>query len=86
MAVTAHLRGWPCEYVRGWRQADGEQIAEDRECRRCGRKPTPEGYDACLGHIPGAKHACCGHGVKEGYIIYEDGTRVSLGVKSSRST
>ena len=32
--------------------------------------PTKEGYDACLGHIDGAKSACCGHGVEEPYVLY----------------
>ncbi len=40
-----------------------------RPCPRCGRMPTPEGYDACLGHIPGAISACCGHGVTPGYVM-----------------
>jgi hypothetical protein len=29
--------------------------------------PTSEGYDACLGFIPGVESACCGHGVEEPY-------------------
>jgi hypothetical protein len=37
--------------------------------------PTKEGYDACLGYIEGAKSACCGHGVEEGYIVYKDKKR-----------
>lgn len=42
-------------------------------CIRCGKHPTPEGHDACLGQLPGVKYACCGHGVEHGYIIYNDG-------------
>jgi len=54
-----------------WRYVDNNQIDDgSRECKRCGRKPTKEGYDACLGHIEGAKSACCGHGVIELYIEY----------------
>ena len=34
--------------------------------------PTKEGYDACLGHVKGAKSACCGHGVEESYVMYEE--------------
>ena len=30
----------------------------------------PDGHDACLGEIPGAAAACCGHGVTEDYILY----------------
>ncbi len=36
----------------------------DRPCKRCARMPTPEGYDACLGYMPGVVSACCGHGVE----------------------
>lgn len=31
-------------------------------CGHCGLKRTPEGYDGCLGTIPGVMNACCGHG------------------------
>ena len=30
----------------------------------------PDGHDACLGEIPGAAAACCGHRVTEDYILY----------------
>jgi hypothetical protein len=43
----------------------------DRPCPLCHKMPTPEGYDACLGYIPGARSACCGHGVEYGYIVME---------------
>ena len=33
--------------------------------------PTPEGHDACLGAIPGAAAACCGHGVQAPYILWD---------------
>ena len=38
-----------------------------RPCKKCGRFATPEGYDACLGHLEGINSACCGHGVEEPY-------------------
>lgn len=40
-----------------------------KSCPRCGRMPTPEGHDACLGWIPGVRSACCGHGVEETYYV-----------------
>ena len=40
-----------------------------RPCKRCGKSPTPEGYDACLGYIKGAKSVCCGHGVTEPILM-----------------
>jgi len=45
-----------------------------RLCPRCGCYRLPDGEDACLGHISGVTGACCGHGVQEGYVLYEDGT------------
>lgn len=44
-----------------------------RPCPKCKKMPTEEGYDSCLGHIEGAKNACCGHGIATGFIMYEDG-------------
>ncbi len=49
----------------------GEEVTLNRPCKRCGKEPTPEGHDACLGELPGVKFACCGHG-KEGYIRFEN--------------
>jgi len=43
-----------------------------RECKFCGKKPTKEGYDACLGHIEGAMAACCGHGVETGDDFWKE--------------
>lgn len=56
-----------------WRYVVNNDIANyELPCVRCGQLPTVEGYDYCLGHIKGAKHACCGHGVKKPYIIWEN--------------
>lgn len=44
---------------------------EERPCTRCGRMPTLEGCDACLGHIEGATSACCGHGVQDKMVMFE---------------
>jgi hypothetical protein len=72
--VTGHHRGNKITYTNDqWLYEDGVSITqEERPCTRCGRMPTPEGYDACLGHIEGATAACCSHGIGEPYIIYED--------------
>ena len=45
-------------------------------CAKCGKLPTKEGYDACLGTLPGVIDACCGHGVKEAYIHFENGVTI----------
>lgn len=63
--ATSYDRGWKT-YFDGevWRYSDNDEFCNGtRSCFRCGRKPTPEGYDACLGKIDGIKFACCGHGV-----------------------
>ena len=71
--VKSYSRGWEIYYDgEHWRYVDNNEIENDyRPCKRCGRTPTQEGYDACLGHIDGVKSACCGHGVEEPYIVYD---------------
>lgn len=71
--TTSYSRGHEIYYDGiNWRYVDNnEKINDLRPCKRCGRVPTKEGFDACLGHIEGAKSACCGHGVEVGYIIKE---------------
>lgn len=56
-----------------WVYADtGEPVeGNPRPCPRCGRPSTPEGHDACLGFISGARSACCGHGVKPGFVTFD---------------
>lgn len=45
-------------------EEDGALVSgdPDRACGHCGKPNTPEGYDACLGALPGVINACCGHG------------------------
>ena len=50
-----------------------EDTSEPRPCTMCGEMPTEEGYDACLGMLPGVDAAWCGHGVEEGYIRFING-------------
>ena len=75
MAITSSIRGHLIEYniaENKWFYADnGMPITIERPCARCGKMPTREGYDACLGYIEGATWACCGHGVTRPYIIWE---------------
>ncbi len=52
-----------------WLYIDGVPINKIRPCPKCGEYPTTEGYDACLGHIPNTKSACCGHGMGKNFII-----------------
>lgn len=73
--VAARIYGHPVywnEAAHEWRWQDNDQsISVQRPCPQCRRPPTPEGYDACLGEIPGATAACCGHGVETGYIAWQ---------------
>lgn len=56
---------------QGWVYVDNNNPADiDRPCAKCGRMPTPEGHDACLGNIAGVSAACCGHGMSERIIIH----------------
>ena len=65
-----------------WLYVDtGETTDKKRPCKKCKCFPTPEGYDACLGHIPGARSACCGHGVEPGYVLWNDRFRDELPVR-----
>ena len=70
--VKGYSGGWEIYYDGNvWRYLDNNEIINDsRPCKKCGRMPTVEGYDACLGHIDRAKSACCGHGVEEPYVVY----------------
>ena len=48
-------------------------------CDHCDLQRTPEGYDGCLGKLPGVMNACCGHG-KFGsgtYVQLLDGTSIA---------
>ncbi len=69
-----HLIVWD-QLADVWRYADTGEPAEDwggaaRPCPQCSQLPHPDGRDACLSVIPGAVAACCGHGVKRGYIAW----------------
>ena len=75
-----HHRGHPIQEIKGgvWVYTDtGEAVAKnpDRECGLCGLPNTPEGHDACLGVIPGAMNACCGHGNKAAAYVQMRGMR-----------
>lgn len=75
MSARSYQRGHPIIWQSGkWvYEDDSSPITEERSCIRCGKMPTIEGYDACLGHIEGASSACCGHGVEKPYAIGPDG-------------
>jgi hypothetical protein len=47
-----------------------------RPCARCGAQFAPGAPDPCLGMLPAVKAACCGHGVSNSYIAFENGVVV----------
>jgi len=69
--ITSHSRGNITIFKNGiWVYEDGTPLEqEERPCARCGKMPTIEGYDACLGYVEGASSACCGHGVEKPYVV-----------------
>ena len=78
---TSQYRGRNINKLLGnWVYSDTWQLVSEnptRPCGHCNKQQTPEGHDACLGVIPSAMNACCGHGVnKEAYIQFWGGGRI----------
>lgn len=71
--IKSHSRGWDIKFANNqWVYSDTKELCDDsRPCKRCGKYPTKEGYDACTGYIEGAKAACCGHGAEEAYVTMD---------------
>jgi len=79
MTAWGQLRGHPVAWDgQHWRYCDTGTIAyADRPCSHCGLTPTPQGPDPCLGHLPGVRAACCGHGdPNQAYILFANGRRI----------
>lgn len=56
---------------------DDSLFTGDRPCPFC-HKYSINGMDACLGKLPGVRYADCGHGLEQGYILFNNGKRVTL--------
>lgn len=59
-----------------WRYADNMQPIPDvapHPCGLCGKHEAENGHDPCIANLPGVAFACCGHGVEEGYVKFENG-------------
>ncbi len=72
--ISGQIRGHKILFINNeWIFADTKESIENenRPCKKCGNLPTLEGYDSCIGYIPGAISACCGHGVEKGYVKYD---------------
>lgn len=73
MTVSIFDRGRPAvlsPHDDLWRWLDTGAVAAcsggaERPCPKCGQTAEPGGADPCLGVLPGATSACCGHGVTE---------------------
>ncbi len=74
MTAYAFSRGWLIEYKKDcWIYLDTKQIiSSNRSCKLCGRQPTVEGHDACLGTLSNVKSACCGHGRQDQTFLLEN--------------
>lgn len=75
------LRGYSIVYINGeWLYKDTmvPTAGNERSCGYCGRSSTNKGHDGCIGTIPEAMNACCGHGKSgDAYIQYWDGKYLS---------
>jgi hypothetical protein len=59
---------------KAWRyHNDNSPYDDSKPCIRCGQMPTKDGHDACIANLPGVRNACCGHGVQQGYVQFENG-------------
>jgi len=60
-----------------WRYYEDDKLTDQpKPCPKCNCLPTKEGHDMCLGKLPGVKSACCGHGIKEAYVAFDNGITI----------
>lgn len=78
----SYFRGWPIVYIEDkWVYEDNKEPipsygGKERPCKKCNKIAVSD-FDPCLGLLPGVKHACCGHGIKnEAYIIFNNGKTI----------
>lgn len=78
MSTQSRWRGHHIELVNDkWVYPDGTPVSDDpqRPCGTCSLPNRDDEHDACLGVIPGATNACCGHGWSPGaYVQFPDRT------------
>ena len=71
------------DYCSNWRYAndltrtpeENDGIGVERPCTKCRHVSKSNGPDACLGWLDNVVAACCGHGVEQANVVFEDGTR-----------
>lgn len=88
--AQGYFQGYPChttdESIAKWQRDNGVNpwLYDDNEVSTNIRRPCPKcGYisekeDACLGHLPGVRNACCGHGLYKGSIEFDNGTIIEF--------
>ena len=79
MSARQYLRGHEIYYdekQQTWRFSNNDaDITNDRPCKKCGKQSIDD-IDFCLYALHDCdfiQSACCGHGVKKGYIKLKDG-------------
>jgi len=78
--VTSRFRGHKIENTEnGWVFCKSRKpVEENVACGNCGAHSTPDGYDSCIGELPGLMNACCGHGqTGEAYVQFWNGSIVA---------
>lgn len=58
-----------------------KMLYELGECPKCKKSRTKDGHDPCIANLPGVRYACCGHGLKQGYIYFENGICIRMNVE-----
>jgi len=53
------------------------EVVANLICPKCKMKPTEDNHDPCIKNLPGVRFACCGHGVDDGYIWFENGVMIT---------
>ena len=65
-----------------WRFSETDKLIDDIDkidlvCPKCGMSSRDtDGDDPCIANLPGVRAACCGHGVEDAYILFDDGREV----------
>jgi len=56
-----------------------------RPCPVCGLRPSDFGnHDPCMANLPGVIRACCGHGIREGHILFANGVLIKGNFRVSK--
>lgn len=61
-------------FNEAWRYLDDHKDIEHetRSCIKCNQYQNKDGHDYCISNLPNVSHACCGHGLDDGYVLTND--------------